>query len=245
MTVPAWLPNWRDASQYPSPSNTSAARWAWEFLRRNQEYQHSWQTMIAPYITIDGEYDDDAAMEIVKRDRIKRKTLKEIHVVSPAKIFMKKFGITTLCDPANKSPTIGFDTQSVSYLATSLDKPRRVQTVISQKDMIVRFRMDWPLRPQIERAEKRLKERQQYLKKHHGLQVKAPRLQSALYQDYLRVLDGRLCGSKAREIADSLFPSQPNEYPDFPITKRIRNYWDAAKKMQSTEYLFIVANTPK
>ncbi|MFA5593272.1 MAG: DUF6499 domain-containing protein [Micavibrio sp.] len=34
-----WLPDWRDKSQYPDPRSTSNKQWAWEFLRRNPDYQ--------------------------------------------------------------------------------------------------------------------------------------------------------------------------------------------------------------
>lgn len=37
---PAWLPRWDDADAYPKKfSEWSLTRWAWEFLRRNCEYQ--------------------------------------------------------------------------------------------------------------------------------------------------------------------------------------------------------------
>lgn len=35
--APDWLPDWRDKSAYPK--HNSKKRWAWEFLRRNPEYQ--------------------------------------------------------------------------------------------------------------------------------------------------------------------------------------------------------------
>src|SRR5438067_2795987 len=35
---PAWVPNWREPSQYPEITNTPLLRWSWEFLRRNSDY---------------------------------------------------------------------------------------------------------------------------------------------------------------------------------------------------------------
>ena len=32
-------PDWRDPNQYPDPKTTPLKQWAWEFLRRNSEYQ--------------------------------------------------------------------------------------------------------------------------------------------------------------------------------------------------------------
>lgn len=34
-----WLPDWKDETAYPDPETTSLQQWAWEFLRRNPEYQ--------------------------------------------------------------------------------------------------------------------------------------------------------------------------------------------------------------
>jgi Family of unknown function (DUF6499)/Uncharacterized conserved protein (DUF2285) len=35
-------PDWRDVKQYPDPRQASPSHWAWEFLRRNKEYQEDW-----------------------------------------------------------------------------------------------------------------------------------------------------------------------------------------------------------
>ena len=41
----SWLPDWRDASQYPPVEGTSGTRWAWEFLRRNPDYQRDYSSL--------------------------------------------------------------------------------------------------------------------------------------------------------------------------------------------------------
>ena len=49
MTVD-WLPDWRDESAYPAPNALSARHWAWQFLRRNPDYQADfarWQDLVA------------------------------------------------------------------------------------------------------------------------------------------------------------------------------------------------------
>src|ERR1700739_3527049 len=43
---PPWLPDWLDQSQYPS--DTTRLEWAWQFLRRNPEYQRFWAELIKP-----------------------------------------------------------------------------------------------------------------------------------------------------------------------------------------------------
>jgi hypothetical protein len=39
-------PDWREESQYPVPEKMSPLCWAWEFLRRNSEYQADWKDYV-------------------------------------------------------------------------------------------------------------------------------------------------------------------------------------------------------
>ncbi len=39
LTVPEWLPDWRDEEAYAYLDDASPAQWAWEFVRRNPNYQ--------------------------------------------------------------------------------------------------------------------------------------------------------------------------------------------------------------
>lgn len=61
--VPDWLPDWRDAKLYPKPKEISLKQWAWEFLRRNPEYQKQWEETIAPWVKSDKGFDTQAAMD--------------------------------------------------------------------------------------------------------------------------------------------------------------------------------------
>jgi len=44
-----WLPDWQDTTQYPDPKTTPSRVWAWEFLRRNQQYQKLWEKLTDQY----------------------------------------------------------------------------------------------------------------------------------------------------------------------------------------------------
>ena len=46
---PHWLPDWDDVKAYPKPKDLDWGQWAWQFLRRNPEYQkdyENWQALI-------------------------------------------------------------------------------------------------------------------------------------------------------------------------------------------------------
>jgi hypothetical protein len=49
MRARAWLrPDWTDNKDYPDPKKATSLQWAWEFLRRNSEYQGLWKKLIEP-----------------------------------------------------------------------------------------------------------------------------------------------------------------------------------------------------
>lgn len=39
----SWRPDWKDVSKYPPPQYASSNEWAWEFLRRNPQYQADYE----------------------------------------------------------------------------------------------------------------------------------------------------------------------------------------------------------
>ena len=41
---PYSIAEWEDPKNYPPPQNTSMDQWAWEFLRRNPDYQKAWDS---------------------------------------------------------------------------------------------------------------------------------------------------------------------------------------------------------
>src|SRR5690242_9535859 len=52
MKTRKWVPpDWTQQNEYPNPNNTTPLQWAWEFLRRNPEYQRLWEKLIEPHYT--------------------------------------------------------------------------------------------------------------------------------------------------------------------------------------------------
>ncbi len=47
-----WLPNWKNANEYPDPDTTYLKEWAWEFLRRNPEYQQDYSNYVEYVVEI-------------------------------------------------------------------------------------------------------------------------------------------------------------------------------------------------
>jgi hypothetical protein len=71
-------PDWRDGSQYPDPQNTSPSQWAWEFLRRNADYQADWLHYVIQHQKIWAKHPEtkDYLEWYLERTEVARKTLR-------------------------------------------------------------------------------------------------------------------------------------------------------------------------
>jgi hypothetical protein len=136
--APAWLPDWRNQSQYPNPTTTTGVEWAWQFLRRNPAYQRQYATL-------------------------RRKMGAGLTMpAGVAKDFIEQFGIATLPppDPAQPSPTLSFCS------VHSIQKPSNwpagrefaFSTVLDYDQVLVWFDLNWPINHQLISAKKLLNE---------------------------------------------------------------------------------------
>ena len=46
------IADWRNLAEYPNSDKASLHQWAWEFLRRNPEYQADWRAVMARTVEI-------------------------------------------------------------------------------------------------------------------------------------------------------------------------------------------------
>lgn len=44
--------NWQNIDEYPDPKSVGPRRWAWEFLRRNADYEADWQRLVSAMRTV-------------------------------------------------------------------------------------------------------------------------------------------------------------------------------------------------
>jgi hypothetical protein len=80
-------PDPRDAGAYP-PVSASLEQWAWEFLRRREDYRKRWSESVRPFI--DGNNGFDFAL--VLRDN--KAALHRGHWIAPWNALCDKFGVS-------------------------------------------------------------------------------------------------------------------------------------------------------
>jgi len=100
----------------------------------------------------------------------------------------------------------------------------------------IRFALEHPLAPQLAAAEQLLKTERDRLAEQKQIEPVTTRNRARLYQTYLRVLDAEASGATIQEIAETLFPDRPNDYPDRTGDQAVRDALEAAKKLRDGGY---------
>ncbi len=244
--IPDWLPNWRKAQQYPELATTSPIQWAWEFLRRNPEYQRLWSELIEPWADQYGDCNFDTA-------------IKEIGCEALSK-FEKIFGIDLALPPLPpfhadakflffaEGPCVITHNHPELYRKTTECEGTVYEAVmqINSKDILVKFDLAGePIERQIERAKKHLKEQVAYLKKSGCLAVRAKRPRYDQFAKYLRVLDARLSGATMREIESFIYKKRKNDAQNYILDGTIRDDIKAAEILRDKDFRYLVLSAKK
>ncbi|MCK7597785.1 DUF2285 domain-containing protein [Microbulbifer sp. CAU 1566] len=198
------IKNFRDPSAYPSWKGINA--WRWEFLRRNPEYQAFF----------------DANKTKFKTD--------------PSNVSCWRFGVRSLHDPAHDEAYQGMLPPSrVVGLPTFDDLERwekvpgytpemgltiilRILTELQyQGDTLAVIDRSLPVKPQLTAIGEAVELRNSA----DGVSPAFQRQTSTKWPEYLRVLDGKAAGASDDEIAAVLYPDKENNYPDYPVRKRV------------------------
>ncbi|MBF0383932.1 MAG: hypothetical protein HQL69_23190 [Magnetococcales bacterium] len=251
---PGWLPDWTDPEAYPDPKKTSLQQWAWEFLRRNPEYQRDYKKSCTMpcYAEIEANQSVPGGLEgffcnppalpgELKIDYLDRVGTGKINDYEAS--VAEKYGITSLMiDPADPDGIFmtGLKTQYLPCLFVS--ETEDLQATIGLKpdsveEVVFKINLSWKVEPQLQYIKERLNKIEQYLKK-QGKISSGKRNSTKLYQEYLRVLDAEASGASVREMSTTLVPDKPYSDPG-DDDQTIKNYLKAAKKLRDYNYLYI------
>ena len=226
-SIPDWLPDWTKPDEYPAPKKTSGARWAWEFLRRNEDYQQDY-AIYSPIKEKDKEKDSGRNI---------------------AETFGKKYHLTRgmFPDPAWNPPDdipgrpprgiLLFDdiygTSSPGIIAHGPIGPRSISPQ-SEAEVIVRFNLEIPTKIQLEMVGYTLDQLRKILRKDGLIKPLKNKLDGRRYQRYLRLLDAETNGITHNEIAAVIFPTFMNG------EKKVTTQLTAARRLKNQNYRFIV-----
>ena len=251
---PTWLPDWRDASAYShlDPETTTGAQWAWEFLRRNENYQKDY----AQWAKVPKRGPESVAYikAMLERHIQEGKPLEGQHFENPVHVIGRKYGLQTMFgvipDPANDKPRLMFEPlffsmtdwlyeQKINQASADLGLPRSASTPPLQEGE-VRLIIDvrYPIKRQINQAMPMLKDLQKSLlsnasdKRPGGKKVR-------LYQNYLRVLDADVSRATPKEM-EVIFSERAEKDRDFDPDDPVRSSLIAAGKLRDRDYIWLL-----
>ncbi len=245
------IPDPRQASGYPA-DGTLFVQWAWEFLRRRDDYRAQWSETIAPYLGADGEFDEaawDRAMEIKVR-RPAMMARQPYHIENPFDVLARNFGLHVSMggfDP-RRSHGPAFEAHFISFESWRTAQNRQEELhrqeqehgqqlppelrreilkpspgPLSEHEVSVTFNVALPLKPQLEAAETILQSFARSVPPDRLVRTGKPQI--AKFARYLRVLDFDTVGETDAVIGECLFPRD-----DDPVHRHdaVRDLRDAA-----------------
>jgi hypothetical protein len=256
------IPDPRQAIGYPG-DGTPSVQWAWELLRRRDDYRAQWRDTIAPYLGADGDFDAaawDRAMNKVRRRAME--TRQPYRIENPLRALGRNFGLhetTGGLDPRRSDRPV-FEARLISLESwlgerARQEELRRQEEQSGQKlpqefrnaivspspwplgeyECLVTFNVSLPLKPQFEAAEKLL---QGFVREvPPDRLIPAGRSRVDKYVRYLRILDFETVAELDAVVGRHLFPT------DDPEQRRIqlRDSRAAAKDWQRGYMRLVVA----
>lgn len=258
--IPEWLPNWRNVAAYPEPDGLYCRGWAWEFLRRNPEYQKDF-IELQNYLD-ECAYDakiaassdtpvntfwicDPPAMpsENEKSYMDRMADFDGPVIMTPAwRWFAEKWGLNRLQEPAvPHTQTLRFEqggAVAVTGKYTRMSGHSRANMRLkSDFEMWIKFDLSQPLEAQIKAAKRRLYARKPFVRP--GPQ---PRHHKVKFPTYLRLLDAEIAGASLEEAAALIYPEASNQYPDYVAVKTAREALKAAHGYRDNGYRALAAS---
>lgn len=265
--VPDWLPDCRDEGAYPAPHDLNLTSWAWQFLRRNPEYQRNvadWHELCksSPTPGFLPSLDEDTRFWVADPPFKPGETYEEywkrvkIHrgIKPLRKVLREKWGCwpralfsgDTLADPADSEARVEFVTQETRFIDGDPRYNQRAAVVHPRAwDVWVPVNLQWDIGLQLERRKSALKDLVKSKIQVAGLVTTQKRLTRESYPKYLRVLDAEVAGYSPGETARILLPNTDDCYPGYFASNSIRDWQVAAKRLRDGDYLYIALREPR
>lgn len=240
-----WRPSWKTLDGYPSSRHTTKKELAWEFLRRNLDYQEAFDHWKSRRTSNHHGDFVIGLMDLEPRDGHEfRQALNRFYLGN------------LLIDPQQNSPLRVFQSMRVAFRDYSDNDSCRV-SITDDKDVewvsnfpptmpehpweiVCKFDLRRTIADQIDNAATYLRECQKDAEKRGEFEIFSKSKQSKqVLVRYLRVLDGDFSQAMPSEMATSLFPNIANRFPYFNGSKEVKKQLKAAKDIVRGGYLYL------
>ena len=255
----SWLPDWRKITDYPDPKTTKGRQWAWEFLRRNPEYQRLYAEYDSlsikrplkahpagyEYLTKDSYIDyfreaksNEACRQadLIRQEMLKKFGLRVLlhdDLLAPDCTDFKRLAFQNDFYP----PYIVYRDLPLSQGLYSTDEGESftgfLVPIVPRKEgeITIKFNPNYSIDSQLEAAKKILTNR---------FGEKAKRLRADNNIQYLRILDALANGVDKSEIKSALYPYIKDAYPEYGATKKLFQQQKEAEKLRDVGYVDLI-----
>jgi hypothetical protein len=265
--------NWRNEAGYIFGDDFLPSAWAWEFLRRNPEYQKDWNTVKERLRPFAAAYPEISASDLLMMSIRKPSGSpielgnEQFHVFDPplldgetARDGLARCGRQSVTHVTNwygrkwglqriLPPEFSFDERQFRWVVSAGMVHVLGDSGVQDEGLryeTVRFDFNLPIAMQIEAAKTWLEWEQKRRIKWGAIAGSVgKRSQVRLFPNYLRVLDAQSDGADGSLMAEILLPHITNEYPGYAGNKQIANWLTAAEKLSTSGYRDLLLSTPK
>ena len=252
---------WKDPKNYAA--RLSPQGWAWEFLRRNDDYRADWQRWSSftkkwgsdeeaynrcPF-SEGWECDPPAKKGETYDEYAGRVSGGRAEMFPLAYAIRMRWGL--LFDPVDPDRVADVSTKFI--LQTPTERIRvwggwnfdRVDQPLSPTEMAMIVDLAWPLAPHMALLERHVRETKRWRISEGKLKTRseAPRYSPAHLRTYLRILDARSAGAKPSDIIKTLYPKEFNDDRAYGGRKTFTNAEKTAKKLRDRDYRELVLLT--
>lgn len=218
--MPSFSPNWKEKKDYPEAESASGNQWAWEFLRRNRQFQ--------------------IRCEAVETSKVREKKAQKL---------ANEFGLKEFKDfresfSEGSKPEFRFD-DAKSYINRNTKKKQVLKgplTLLPGRFLVVfdigaELEYEHALEYQMARVFTRMAAEFESMAAAAGKKSKVRRLRGEHYATYLRVLDARECGVKYADIAAHLHQHKKGDpKSDGSLPDRVRKQLSTAETLRDGGY---------
>ena len=256
-SVPAWLPDWTKPEQYPDPKNASLEQWAWEFLRRNPEYQEDYvRVKDMPGHDEYGKYKSQSIFSNfykteppMKKDELFNDYINRVGesytVWAIRDEILDKYGLDHFCKEINPATNIPpqFSNDIYPLYAPKRTKKKAGASLeqVYPDEIVMVFSLSLNIKQQLEVAKNVLNIRKSELKA-IGLIEVPERRRTQIYRQYLRILDAKLIGITEEMIKNCLFKldEEIEIEPQDKSTSIINENYKSAVRLRDSGYKYLL-----
>jgi hypothetical protein len=236
--------NWTKPEEYPSPKTASLDRWAWEFLRRNKQFESDLASLSA--MAKKHPWRQGKGYELGKHP------LNILHNKINERWQIDIWYLNQWIDeaPGDYDAPCSFATGKADHVWNAYKFPEHPDTrfhVVEEKDgaFLYRINLHWPISPQVAAIKRHAVANQQCWKQNHRPKpITSKKMHVKKFPYYLRVFDAVSDGEKVSKIANVFSMEKARLDGGTDYEKGVNNAYEAALRfINNEEYLFIPMST--